>query len=120
MIRKLKSGHYRLYSRKVDPRPAGAEISEPFDRAPAPKSTSGPFSSSNTADEEIASVRLRVTPPRPGGFLCRHTEDLGALGPDGLPRRGLSGRVRGAAPPLSRDAPEPLATLRRDLRAVTP
>ena len=58
MIRKLKSGQYRLYSRKINPKTgrrwAGAAISGPSRRARQPGSTSAPCSFSNAAADEAA------------------------------------------------------------------
>jgi hypothetical protein len=49
MIRKLKSGQYRLYSRKRNPR-THKEILERSTASPRRRNTSGPCNFSNTAD----------------------------------------------------------------------
>ena len=53
MIRKLKSGGYRLYSRKVDPKTGKRRNLGTFRRAPRPKNTSVPFNSSNGAVSDV-------------------------------------------------------------------
>jgi hypothetical protein len=50
MIRKLRSGGYRLYSRKAIRKPANAAILAPSVRAWQPKSTSAPCSTSSVTD----------------------------------------------------------------------
>jgi hypothetical protein len=47
MIRKLKSGRYRLYSRKINPKTANAATSGRSRRAPRQRSTSVPSSTSS-------------------------------------------------------------------------
>jgi len=51
MIRRLKSGGYRLYSRKRNPRPENVGISARFPRWLQPKSMSAPCNSLNDRDD---------------------------------------------------------------------
>ena len=50
MIRKLKTGSYRLYSRKVDPKTGRRRNLGTFRSRSAAESTSAPFSFSSLAD----------------------------------------------------------------------
>jgi len=54
MIRKLKSGGYRLYSRKVNPKTSAAGISAPSRRAGRPRSTSALCNISSATEPEVA------------------------------------------------------------------
>ena len=57
MIRKLKSGEYRLYSKKTDPRPASARTLGHFRIAQGRKSTSARCRiSSGTSRPPVAAV----------------------------------------------------------------
>ena len=59
MIRKLKSGEYRLYSQKGTERPAGVEILERSPRVRRRRSTSAPCSSSSTVVAASTSAALQ-------------------------------------------------------------
>jgi hypothetical protein len=63
MIRKLKSGGYRLYSRKTDPRDrAGDAISVPSRPEPQPRSMSTTCSISSATEADPAFRALRRKP----------------------------------------------------------
>jgi hypothetical protein len=50
MIRKLKSGEYRIYSRKIDPKTKKRKNLGTFDSMEGRRNTSGPSSTSSTVD----------------------------------------------------------------------
>ena len=86
MIRKLKSGEYRLYRAKLIRAPDVAETWGRSVRVPLPKNTSGRFSFSNGGDElGPPSPRLR----RGYGETDFAYQDarLGPASPKGSPRR---------------------------------
>ena len=57
MIRKLKSGEYRLYSRKKDPKTKSEDTSGRLAAAPQPRSTSGRSNSSSAGKRRVADAR---------------------------------------------------------------
>ena len=80
MIRKLKSGGYRLYSRKINPKTGRRYNLGTLRRAPRPKSTNAPCNISNGTSGvprvrtnlgigtpalllEIATMRVPIAPP---------------------------------------------------------
>lgn len=61
MIRKLKDGKYRLYSRKKDERPAGDAISAPSIPARPPRGTNARCSISSAIEAALMAVLCFAT-----------------------------------------------------------
>src|SRR6185437_4094981 len=68
MIRKLKSGEYRLYSRKKNPGPESAATWVLFHHWPKPKSMSAPYSSLSGTKEKKWQPQDRK---RPGATISK-------------------------------------------------
>ena len=71
MIRKLKSGQYRLYSRKADPKTGKRRNLGTFDSREAPKSTNGRCSSSSTNIERHDGDKKTAETKWSRRFRCR-------------------------------------------------